>query len=237
MIADPTGRFAQRPFYEPGELDVECEVLAGKFLREIRGKVEYPFRTDDLTKLLERHVEDFDPYSTLAADYGDGVEGVTEFTPGSKPTVRIDAALSNDVARENRLRTTLTHELGHAKYHAWLFDQRDGGGLFPNPKRKAEVQVCKRENILNAPQLDWMEWQAGHICGAILMPAGRVRKFAQELKQSVPPPAFEPITAELEYGAVLVQRIVEAFQVSRDAAQVRLHRLGIFASISLNRFG
>lgn len=229
MIADPTGRFRERPYYEPEELDRDCEKRLSTFLREIHGKVEFPVLTDDLTKLIERHVEDFDPYADLS-EYGEGVEGVTEFRPHHKPTVRIAADLSSESYRENRLRTTLTHELGHVLYHTWLFDNRHPGGLFPAPARTDDVQVCKRDTLLEAPTADWMEWQAGHVCGAMLMPITRVRKLAQEIAATTPPPPLEEITIQSAFGRTLIEAVVGRFSVSREAAEVRVRRLGILTS-------
>jgi len=40
------------------------------------------------------------------------------------------------------------------------------------------MQICYRDNILDAAQTDWMEWQAGYVCGALLMPASKVRELA-----------------------------------------------------------
>lgn len=203
-------------------------MLIGKFLRDLYGKVEFPISTDDLTKLLERHVDDLDLYADLTTDYGDGVEGVTEFRPGHKPNVRISTDLSSVEGRENRLRTTLTHELGHVHFHTWLFDDRQQG-LFPHSKAAA-AQVCKRETIIDAPMVDWMEWQAGHVCGAILMPASRVRKAAKDLLQTIKPPDLEPITATGTYGAALIRQVMDRFQVSSEAARIRLLRLEILTS-------
>jgi len=228
LIPDPTGRFKERPYFDAAELDVDCESRVSKFLRSIHGKVEFPIATDDLTKLIEQHVDDFDSFADLTTLYGEGVEGVTEFRPGKKPIVRIHQDLTGDDARENRLRTTLTHELGHVIYHAWLFDLRDAPSLFPKP-RSNDVQVCKRETILNAPQVDWMEWQAGHVCGAMLMPSSRVRRLAKEVAASNPPPELEAIGPDSAYGRALIRAVSTQFQVSSDAAEVRSHRLGLLS--------
>ncbi len=55
------------------------------------------------------------------------MEGVTDFCPGEKPTVRIAHQLSEEPRRENRLRTTLTHEYGHVKFHAFLWAVQQPG--------------------------------------------------------------------------------------------------------------
>lgn len=225
LFPDPTGRFKQRPYFEAAELDAECEGLISRFLRELHGKVEFPLSTDDLTKLIERHVEDFDGYADLTTMYGAGVEGVTEFSRGRKPTVRIDASLANDTSRENRLRTTLAHEFGHVHFHAWLFEEV-AADLFAKKNGQA-VQVCRRETIVEAPMVDWMEWQAGYVCGAILMPGSKVRAVAKDLVTTNPPPALEPVVPQGVFGSTLIRRVTDRFLVSTDAARVRLLRLGI----------
>ena len=60
-VPDRTGRFSQRPHYEPKELDRECENIIAGFLKERHGAAKYPVSTDDLTVLIERHTESLDP--------------------------------------------------------------------------------------------------------------------------------------------------------------------------------
>ena len=114
MIRDNTGRFAERPFYAARDLDNECERLIRELLMKRHGKVDYPVETDDLTVLIEMHHADLDPYADLSA-YGPDVEGVTEFFPNRGPKVSISERIAADERRENRFRTTLTHEFGHVK--------------------------------------------------------------------------------------------------------------------------
>lgn len=228
LAPDPTGRFARRPFYEKVELDTACESLVDEFLLSLYGKVQYPISTNDITKLIERHVEDLDLYADLPSLYGDGVEGVTEFQPDGKPTVRITAMLAEDERRENRLRTTLTHEFGHVHFHSWLFDvQGHTGQLFPGESRQKAAQVCKRETILDAPMVDWMEWQAGHISGALLMPATAIRLEASQVLASISPPDFQAVRAPDRFGLALIDAVASRFLVSKEAARVRLLRLAI----------
>jgi hypothetical protein len=111
-----TNAFGRRPHYKPEELDRECEAIINGFLKGLYGEARYPVKTDDLTKLIERDAETLDLYADLSG-YGMDVEAVTEFNPGRKPRVFIAAALS-EPSKENRLRTTLTHEYGHVHFHA-----------------------------------------------------------------------------------------------------------------------
>lgn len=225
-VPDKTGRFSQRPHYKPAELDRECENIIGTFLRTRYGDARYPVSTDDLTRLIERDTEDLDLYADLS-EFGPDVEGVTEFTPGKKPVVRISEKLSGDERYNNRLRTTLTHEYGHVKFHGYLWEieppQRDL--LRSNPN--ANKQICKRDDILNANQYDWMEWQAGYICGAILMPVTQVNRIvgAYQEKHGI----YGAVLRSDKHGLALIEEIRAGFEVSADAARVRLTKLGILS--------
>jgi hypothetical protein len=221
-ISDKTGRFPSRPHYKPEELDDECEQIITAFLRSLYGVVEFPISTDDITRLIETRVSYLDSYADLSA-LGQDVEGVTEFHPGDQPTVQISTRLMEDKHRENRLRTTLTHEFGHVHFHAPLFerDHEQLSLLVVDPQQN--IIICKRDGILEAPSYDWMEWQAGYACGAFLMPKSHliryVAEFADEMKVIYPiDPASQP-------GYGLIRLVAERFQVSREASKVRLSQL------------
>lgn len=134
---DPTGRFPKRPYYEDGELDRLCEQVISDFLLDRYGKVLLPVPTEDLTVLIERDAEDLDLYADLSGEEG-GAQGVTDFFPGRKPRVRIAKELSEQEHKENRLRTTLTHEYGHVKCHAPLYDAEASPSLFPDLHEKLD---------------------------------------------------------------------------------------------------
>lgn len=226
-VRDTTGRFSQRPHYKPEELDRECENIITKFLNDKYGKSEFPVKTDDLTLLIERDTEDFDPYADLSM-YGSDVEGVTEFQSGRKPKVKITENLSNDERRENRLRTTLTHEYGHVHFHAYLWEIEPPGPNLLRQNPNANKQICKRDDILDAAQTDWMEWQAGHACGALLMPVSYLRRVVGAYQEANN--LFGIIGTSSEHGQALIARIQQEFQVSADAARVRLLKLNILGA-------
>ena len=223
-VKDKTGRFAQRPHYLPEELDVECEELISTFLRERHGRAQYPVSTDDLTVLVETLVADLDLYADLSQEEGE-VEGVTDFLPGKKPKVRISKRLSEDDRMANRLRTTLTHELGHVKFHAFMFEAPKSGLLF-EPATPNLTNKCKRDNMLEARQSDWMEWQAGFACGSFLMPGTIVAEIVREFVQGLKDPIAQLHLSSTE-GQSLITTLTERFGVSRDAARVRLLQKGI----------
>ena len=223
-VKDKTGRFAQRPHYLPEELDVECEELISTFLRERHGRAQYPVSTDDLTVLVETLVADLDLYADLSQEEGE-VEGVTDFLPGRKPKVRISKRLSEDDRMANRLRTTLTHELGHVKFHAFMFEAPKSGLLF-EPATPNLTNKCKRDNMLEARQSNWMEWQAGFACGSFLMPGTVVGEIVREFVRGLKDPIAQLHLSSTE-GQSLITTLTERFGVSRDAARVRLLQKGI----------
>jgi hypothetical protein len=149
------------------------------FLEELYGEVILPIPTDAVTKLIERDAADLDLYADLSAE-GEDVEGVTDFYLDQKPRVRVARDLSEQGWRENRLRTTLTHEYGHVRFHGELWAlEHSSLELFPELAPKVSPR-CKRGGVLNAPVTDWMEWQAGYVCGALLMPITPLKRLVAE---------------------------------------------------------
>lgn len=230
MIRDITGRFKQRPHYTPQELDSESEHLVTEFLVNYRGAATFPISTDELTTLVEKHVDDLDLYSDLSR-LGSDVEGVTIFSKDGKPSVRI----SNDLCktkRENRLRTTLSHELGHVLFHNSLFQRSDERTLFDEEEWPVDpVQACREGNILNAGQLDWMEWQAGYLSGAMLMPATPLRAL---IAARFPNYVSGRLSISADLFDSMVEEVKKAFHVSAEAARIRLHRLQIVKDSGLS---
>jgi Zn-dependent peptidase ImmA (M78 family) len=218
-VTDTTGRFKQRPHYEPAELDRECENIIKRHLKALHGEARFPAATDDITKLIEEEADSLDLYADLS-EFGEDVEGVTEFRRGAKPRVYINKKLTEDSKRENRLRTTLTHEYGHVHYHSYLWEVEDAIILGAGGKLGNRA-ICKRSTVLDAPQYDWMEWQAGHVCGALLMPVSYVKQVVQDCGGAPSDP---------NYSTAVITRISEAFRVSKDAARIRLLRLKVLTT-------
>lgn len=226
-VPDRTGRFPQRPHYTQQELDQECEAIVGRFLRSRYGKVQYPISTADLTVLVESACSEVDHYANLSAE-GEDVEGMTQFYPDRLPKIFISVKLASDERRENRLRTTLSHEFGHAHFHRILYDEQfQPGGLFQRRPHEART-ISKRDNILGASEVDWMEWQAGYISGAILMPARPLRQLLSDFcaRRNL------HVAARVEgpESQAMQQAVAAAFQVSAEAARIRLLKLGFLTN-------
>ena len=130
--------------------------------------------------MIERDTSDLDQYADLSeeGEEDEEVQGLTLFYPDRKPEVRIAQELADADHRENRLRTTLTHEFAHVKLHAglWPFDQPR---LFPD-EQEAPGPRCKRPGEIGGYGTDWMEWQAGYVSGAVLMPVSLLTDLIQE---------------------------------------------------------
>ena len=219
MIPDPTGRFPERPHYEIEELEQECERIMESFLLSRYGQYSIPVPTEALVELLERETTEVNLYCDLSAE-GEEVHGVTEFFPGQKPNVSIARELSYQHWREHRKRSTLPHEYGHVHWHTWLFDR------YCN---RHERHKCLRAQIVLASgEIDWMEWQAGYISGAMLMPKSRMQLHVAAFR------AERGVEGRLDEesieGQLLIQRTSELFKVSPEAARVRLRQLGYLLS-------
>ena len=220
-VHDRSRRFDRRPFYAQHELDAQCEQIVCGFLKSKNGSAVYPVTTDDLTVMIERDVAELDLYARLGSE-GRGVEGVTEFRRRQKPSVRIAKYLSESPARENRLRSTLAHEYAHVIFHGFLWALEDRlrkpGAAQPHYRR------CRRSQVITAPQSDWMEWQAGYAGGALLMPITPLREIVEPALSGWR--AGRMVRTGTEHHTELVERVAAAFAVSKDAARVRLMKLG-----------
>jgi hypothetical protein len=223
-VRDRTGRFPERPYYQPAELDAECERLITEFLRARHGTVAFPVITDDLSVLVEQAGAVLDMYADLSVHGGD-IDGFTDFVPGCEPLVRISRRLSENPRYENRLRTTLTHEFGHVRLHGLLWEARWAvGDLFAGGRQVAHL--CRREMIVGAPSTDWAEWQAGYVSGALLIPASYLRGVVRGFREREQ--LFQgPFPVNSRAGQLLVGEVTAAFAVSEDAARVRLLRHGV----------
>jgi hypothetical protein len=235
-VRDTTGRFAKRPHYLPEELDQECERVINDYLLKKYRRITFPVTTDDLTCLLERDVKDLDLYKDFSADDGQ-IEGVTEFRLGQRPSVKISARLTESPALENRLRTTLTHEFGHVHFHDHMFQVEVKPALlfseFSAATETSHANRCHRDSMHSIDKKDWMEWQAGFVCGAILVPITPLISTVKDFR-SRNGLTLKPIADESAAATDLTAEIAKTFQTSKDAARVRLLQKRILASNTLD---
>jgi Zn-dependent peptidase ImmA (M78 family) len=124
----------------------------------------------------------------------------------------------------------LAHEFGHVHLHAYLFDMADRQVTALPPNHKANAIYCKRETILTAQPVDWREWQASYASSALLMPATCVRKTVAPLREKHR--IFGAVRDDSQQGRTLIDAVAAQYQVSKDAARVRLSVLGILGEPS-----
>ena len=132
-----------------------------------------------------------------------------------KPTVNMLKKLSSQRQAMSRLRQKINQQPPNIK------DQTE----MPKLLTAQRTFKCARGLILQAPVSDWMEWQASYVCGALLMPLSSVRNTALT---SIPGwNGRDRIPADSSQAQDLMSRIAQVFDVSPDAAQVRLLKTGI----------
>jgi hypothetical protein len=70
---------------------------------------------------------------------------------------------------------------------------------------------------------DWMEWQAGYVCGALLMPRGILKGFVANFVEEQQ--LYCPLNVASAHAARLTNMVATRFDVSQDAARMRLLKM------------
>lgn len=230
-VWDHTHRFRMRPAYSGEELDAQCDAILSEFLQRKYSLVSFPVATDDLKQLLEGEVDRLQ-LSADSASEEDEVEATIEFQRGRKPLVKIPSRLAATPALTHRFRATLMHVYGHVRFHDFLFQSEEGAylSLFDDVADPVpQTNRCTRNSTLPGSDRDWMEWQAGYACGALLMPIGpliaQVRDFRRDRDLDLAALSDRSLD-----GATLIAEVAERFDTSWEAARVRLLQQRIVAS-------
>ena len=110
---------------------------------------------------------------------------------------------------------TLAHEYGHVMLHGWLYEKY---AISEEPQRCYWKSLHPSRDVV-----DWAEWQAGYAGAALLMPESFIRRATEAYfaaRKERPPVARDSADA-----STLARRISLAFDVSVEAATVRLSKL------------
>jgi hypothetical protein len=263
-VIDTTGRFKRRPYYEPEEMDNECERIVSDFLFKKYGAMRFPLSTDDLSVLVETDTSDLDLYADLSRD-GEDVEGTTDFFPHKKPAVKIARELSLESEKQPRLRTTLAHEYGHVKFHNFLW------GLMPPPKTPPDIMqklAVQRKAVTRLRQKLDPERYRGQpdsnrkgtavlaaAARMITCPRGRIIQapasdwmewqagyaggallMPYSVVRSMAGEGNKALPADSPHARELVTKLATACGVSSEAAKARLHKLNIIQKESAETF-
>lgn len=214
---DNTGRFSERPFYEEREIEEKALSALHAAMDGYKRQLTWPLSDAALVRFIESRTERYDPYANLE-HVGVDVDGYTLFSRDGKPAVLINQDLEDERFRLRR-RMTLGHELGHVILHQELYQRKVGQlELIESPL----VPVyCEKPHIIRGT--DWCEWQASYFGGVLLMPTSAVRT---QLATDDP-----TLLKAVEDGTVasnkVISKVAKGFDVSREAARVRLSQLGI----------
>ena len=218
VLRDPLGRPIDRLYFKIEVLDERCERKIADFMERHGDGFRLPIPTSEIIRMIVTEAGALDLY----ADLPEGVDGYTDYFTDRNPEVKISQRLA--AARyHNRLRFTLAHEYGHVWFHAPLWRKSE-----QDPTRPATpCWTCYRDTIGNAPENDWMEWQADHLGGALLMPRSYLFEWAAEI--AMQEGKSQPLQADSDLGRAVMQRVMRRCQVSEQAARVRLLRLGLLS--------
>ncbi len=213
--------------------EIEAEMVAALTSAGMGPGPEAP--AVDLERFLEVGLRaTLDQHAVLDKD----LLGVTSFARGLPPVVQINADLTGafDAPEAGRLerarwRSTLAHEAAHVVLHARLFllDEHQGE-LFSETAAGSPPQRClKRDVGFNRSAPDPREVQANKGMAALLMPGTLFVPLAREAvdRFGLRPGDLDPTASG---SRRLITTLAEWFQVSRQAAQIRLGTFGFLNS-------
>ena len=132
------------------------------------------------------------------------------------PTVRVARKLFFDRSQNNHLRFVLAHEFAHARFHGAAWRRRW--------MREGDINRCSPNRMLTLDVgYDWWEWQADFLGASMLMPKSQVRCVVAAYFDGK---ELQPFHQDSSDAHNLTQRVAELFEVSADAAHIRLCQLG-----------
>jgi hypothetical protein len=167
--------------------------------------------------------------TTLAHEYGHVRfhSFLWDFNRAKRPVLKITRKLALMRRRYNQLRPAFAPGPGNSCLPQFSTDK--GVPTLFSSDKSGSCFRCKGSRILDAPVSDWMEWQAGYICGAVLMPHSLVWDL---VRKSLPEQdGHHWCSYDTEKARELITRAAEKFDVSAEAARVRLLKLGFLQTV------
>lgn len=196
----------------------------------------------NLEAFLERHLgAALDQYASLPID----VLGQTAFEPGQPVRVAINSDLTGlldeggGLSDIGRWRATLAHEAAHVLLHRVLFEVPLGQDTLFDLEAQASptlMRCLKRDVSPGRRASDWREVQANQGMAALLMPRKLFASVANDERAALGLPPF-PLANGSGHTVRLVRRLAARFDVSRQAAEIRLRTLGLVADASVQTLG
>ena len=133
-------------------------------------------------------------------------------------TIIIEGTLAENPAYEHRERFTLGHEAAHGLIHAEYYRRKaefagfcdNSGGIYSRPCAPDLSGVDASGKRLQGEA--WLEWQANYLAAVLLMPKAAIKNI--------------DFKCNGRWHLELISMMVEVFNVSAQAAWVRLASLG-----------
>jgi Zn-dependent peptidase ImmA (M78 family) len=234
----------------------DIEAHANKVISDYDNTLLYQPRAVPIEDIIERYFKLDMEYKTLDKDgsilgmtvFNNGYldvynkeQGIEEKIKVSKGTIIIDDSLIEDEKLLHRYRFTCSHEVSHWILHKNKYDTVIEGqmNLFGNYSQDVAVKCLNRsiESAFGDKEAcfkdddDWLEWQADYMGAALLLPK---RPFLLEYKR-----IMEIIDARMPYlyldnqpcnireYYIVINRLVNVFNVSKKAVHVRLTKLNL----------
>ena len=200
------------------------------------------FPTDEQPAVdIERFIQTLGARMDQHADLEPTVLGLTEFYTDGPPRIFINRDLTGAIdddqtppGMRGRWRATIAHEGAHVVLHRVLFEvNHDQESLF-HMEEQAEPQRlmrCLKKNVLfrGGAANDWREVQANMAMAALLMPQSLFKPLAAKVAEKHRLTA-KTLIAGSPTTATLMAQMAELFDVSRQAAGIRLETLGIVSA-------
>ena len=185
-------------------IENNANALLKQFIHEA-GKIECPVPVEEVVMFLGLSLD----YDNLSQRFGIEGEVLGCLNVETKEIFIEENLLPevNPLAREGRYRFTVGHETGHWVLHRDLVNDPGQATLF---ETQQSTIVCQSSS--NKP---WIEWQADYFSTCLLMPRTWIyQTIDRQNLRSLPPEK-------------IVYHISELFEVSKQAAGIRLEELGM----------
>lgn len=143
-----------------------------------------------------------------------------EFLSVKRDTIIIEGTLAENPALEHRERFTEGHEASHGLVHPEYYKRRAQFAGFSNTG-DSYSKPCFPDlsgEDMNGKRLQgeaWLEWQANYLASVLLMPKATVKQLKDLIKSK----------GKCYWNLELISTMVEVYNVSKNAARVRLNSL------------
>jgi hypothetical protein len=196
----------------------------------------------DVERFVEQHLKaQLDQHANLEAN----VLGMTEFNPRKPPRVSINADLTGSALDDDdsapglrgRWRATVAHEAAHIILHRMLFELNPDQGTLIDAATTGShprlMRCLKPEVLFRSLASNWREVQANKGMAALLMPRKMFSKVTRT--QLAELGSGTDIRAGSDQALLLAGRLAGRFDVSKQAASIRLATLGFTTAASAQR--